>query len=138
MSSSDPGLHQRPSKLNLKPTERSETPKVKPGHSPKTAKNTSLGKKWLFLATVVASAVGLYNSPSIRKRLSSVSEDGFPKNSFAVCSQEGDKVYTVDAGNSRTECIVVDDKIIAGLGSLGTQSTRLFTPVKNSRLLNVI
>ncbi|KAF5385987.1 hypothetical protein D9615_002411 [Tricholomella constricta] len=37
---------------------------------------------------------------------------------YALCSRNGDNVYTVDAQNSRTQCIVVQGALIADRGSL--------------------
>ncbi|KAF8070294.1 amidohydrolase family-domain-containing protein [Lyophyllum atratum] len=39
-------------------------------------------------------------------------------NSYALCSREGNKVYTVDAQNAQTQCIVVQGSYIVDLGSL--------------------
>ncbi|GLB37251.1 putative amidohydrolase family protein [Lyophyllum shimeji] len=38
--------------------------------------------------------------------------------SYALCSRDGDKVYTVDAQNSQTQCIVVQGAYIVDRGSL--------------------
>ncbi|KAG6813680.1 hypothetical protein H0H92_008528 [Tricholoma furcatifolium] len=38
--------------------------------------------------------------------------------SYALCSKDGNKVYTVDSENSRTQCIVIQGSFIADRGSL--------------------
>ena len=38
---------------------------------------------------------------------------------YALCSAQGDKVYTVDANNSQTQCIVVSGSRIVDTGTLG-------------------
>ncbi|RDB25349.1 putative amidohydrolase YtcJ [Hypsizygus marmoreus] len=39
-------------------------------------------------------------------------------NSYALCSKEGPKIYTVDANNSQTQCIVVQGSYIVDQGAL--------------------
>ncbi|KAL1740761.1 amidohydrolase 3 [Schizophyllum fasciatum] len=44
--------------------------------------------------------------------------DGGGKGAYAVCTQQPDGVYTVDAQNTTTQCVVVRDAIVADTGSL--------------------
>lgn len=37
---------------------------------------------------------------------------------YALCSKEGDKIYTVDGNNSKTQCIIVQQSYIIDTGSL--------------------
>ncbi|KAG6862307.1 hypothetical protein C0995_016005 [Termitomyces sp. Mi166 len=47
-----------------------------------------------------------------------------PPVSYALCSKEGNKVYTVDVDNSQTQCIVVVGAFIADRGSLSDITER--------------
>ncbi|KAG6819678.1 hypothetical protein H0H93_009711 [Arthromyces matolae] len=42
-----------------------------------------------------------------------------PPSRYALCSHEGNKIYTVDADNSQVECIVISGSYVADRGSLG-------------------
>lgn len=42
-----------------------------------------------------------------------------PPNAYAVCSTEGNKIYTVDQNNARVACFIVAGKRVYDVGSLG-------------------
>lgn len=42
-----------------------------------------------------------------------------PPRSYALCTPDGKNVYTVDASNTRTQCILVHKALIVDTGSLG-------------------
>lgn len=86
-------------------------------------------------AALHASAAAVKGSPSTRTRLllalislsvsaffilrrSSPPASQIP-DAYALCSPDGDNIYTVDEAVPRAQCLVVKDEIFVGVGSLG-------------------
>ncbi|KAF8891698.1 amidohydrolase family-domain-containing protein [Infundibulicybe gibba] len=69
--------------------------------------------KRLHILLVVLVLSGFSTYVSLRSKTTLI----LPK-SYAVCSREGAKIYTVDQNNSQTECIVVHHKYIVDSGTL--------------------
>lgn len=66
--------------------------------------------KWQFLLALIPIFFALY---------ARVPESRELPTSYALCSKNVGKIYTVDANNTQTECIVVDGSYIVNTGSLG-------------------
>ena len=49
---------------------------------------------------------------------------------YAVCTREADGVYTVDARNTATQCVVVKDEVVADTGSVGASALAFCTRMK--------
>jgi predicted amidohydrolase YtcJ len=70
------------------------------------------GWKWKIFFAICSLGLALFMA--LRRR-----ESDLPQ-SYALCSHQGDNIYIVDAGNARTECIVVEGAHIVNLGPLET------------------
>jgi hypothetical protein len=112
-------LHQRPVSANkaINPMQKQEAvqskkpPKISSSlqHKPKSS-----GRIYLLLS-VVALAGFLF----LFSRTPSALSD-----SYALCSRDGAKIYTVDETNSQTQCIVVQNSYIIDTGALRESSYR--------------
>jgi len=111
MSSSE--LRHRASKEqgSKQDAENSEAENLRKECAEKTSGKTS----WLLGAFIIAAGLSWFG-PSLK---ASFSSGRVADGSYAICSQEGDNVYTVDPHDSRTQCVVIRDKIVVTLGSLG-------------------
>ena len=63
---------------------------------------------------LVASALSL--SRTLYSAHATVAEK--PTTSYAICSKEGLNVYTVDTANTKVECLVVEDSLVAATGTM--------------------
>jgi len=72
--------------------------------------------KWQFALGIVSLVCALYVAMKPR---------GFAMlpESYALCSKQTNKVYTVDNKDTQTQCIVVDGVHVVNTGSLGGSSS---------------
>ncbi|KAF7375991.1 putative amidohydrolase YtcJ [Mycena sanguinolenta] len=72
----------------------------------------SASPSWIFLGALGLSALVFFASSSSTGGLTNYSAP------YVLCSSEPSKVYTVDAKNSQTQCILIDNGYIAKTGTL--------------------
>jgi hypothetical protein len=70
--------------------------------------------RWKLLAAAVFLSVVAYQLPTQSGR--------DPSATYALCSQDGNNIYTVDEANTSVECIVVQGSRIVDSGDLGALS----------------
>ncbi|KAF8230148.1 hypothetical protein L208DRAFT_1438505 [Tricholoma matsutake] len=70
---------------------------------------TSGNRSFVILFLILALSIYAYFASKSSKALS---------NSYALCSRDGNKIYTVDDMNTQTQCIVVHDSYIVDTGAL--------------------
>lgn len=63
--------------------------------------------KYLFVAIALAVLLLLASNPAEQR-----------SDTYALCSEDGNQIYTVDEFNSQKQCIVVRDSLIVYTGSL--------------------
>lgn len=108
-------LRQRPVSTEPPPPKEDSVPakeKLAPPVPPKSASSL-----WILLAAVGISALVFSASNSF---ITGGSLDYLAP--YALCSSDSSKVYTVDAQNSQTQCILIDNGYIANTGTLGVSS----------------
>ncbi|KAJ7350257.1 amidohydrolase family-domain-containing protein [Mycena albidolilacea] len=104
-------LRQRPVSTEPAPPKEDSVPakeKLAPPVPPKSASSL-----WILLAAVGISALVYFASNSF---ITGGSLDYLAP--YALCSSDSSKVYTVDAQNSQTQCILIDNGYIANTGTL--------------------
>ena len=79
-----------------------------------------LGSRSIVTLVVVALLAYIYlasqSSKTVSDSLDALSQP------YALCSRDGDNIYTVDGLNSRTQCIVVHGAFIVDTGVIGKSS----------------
>jgi hypothetical protein len=104
-----------PTQRPADPQDKKRNEDMQNGHSKssKPSNKSSGGYVATALLAVVLAAYAYFQSP---KAVSG---------SYALCSRDGNKIYTVDAHNSRTQCIVIHGSYIIDTGLL-----RAFADIK--------
>ena len=95
----------------LSPT-KDEQPDSKSRTPRSTSQNSPSADNWKWQIFFAICSLGLALFMALRRRPSVLSH------SYALCSQQGDNIYTVDVNNARAECIVVEDSHIVDRGPL--------------------
>ncbi|KAI5898555.1 uncharacterized protein SCHCODRAFT_02612450 [Schizophyllum commune H4-8] len=101
-------VHSKAEEAGLVRKELSETTPLLPNARPRT--------NWAKVTLAVTLVAAYYASlPFIWRYLDRGDAEG---TTYAVCTREADGVYTVDAQNTATQCVVVSDEVVADTGSL--------------------
>ena len=111
-SRNSPGLRKR----QLTPDSSDEKAALHSPSSAGVAKHTTAGRYLLILVSLSISAFVFWrSSPSVSAT----------PGTYALCSPDGDNIYTVDDSTPRVQCLVVRDDSFVDTGSLGHLPTSL-------------
>lgn len=120
-------LRQRPLSVekSIDGSQKVDEPQIN-GHvyNPRPKSSFALNGCLLLLLSALATSVFLYQTTSITT-----------SGSYALCSREGQHIYTVDETNSRAQCVVVHDSHIVNTGSLGWSSCQSRSPLLSFLIL---